>query len=472
MGQLAEHRADRRLEIWMLWVGIALIVVLLAAGQLPALAAIAAVVVLTWLAYVAPAWTFVLGLLIYAVPLSLQATNFVSPDIGALYAGIRPLDIVLVGMLGATIVRALRTWREVPPLAGSILASGAVLWAVFVVEVARNLGVYGISAPGEFRSRFLLLIVPAFIALSITSKLQRRFVARWIFYLSVPYVLLVTPLIGVVKGWGIGPDSRFFPAATALGIVYGLIWMFVSRGEGVESYPIALELILLAPCLGLLFADSHRSVWLAGTTALLVLTLSGEIRLARSWTWIWAGVLFMLGIVFLVGAATGVSPLEYVSTRLRAFTDPLSDQTTAWRLYVWEAQLQTIRVHPIVGQGFGGYFDAYIPELDQRTDIFPHSLYVLTAVKVGFIGLAVMITAGYRMFAALRARLRTAFRPGEDRVYLLMGLVALVSLATFGVAYAWDFLSLAWIGVGLSVCFGVAMPASDDVAAAADPELG
>jgi O-antigen ligase len=451
-----QARASSRLGRIVFWVSLSGVVAIIALDQLTALLALALLVGLTWLAIVAPLATFVVGLALYAAPLAIQATNLVTPDIGAIYAGVRPLDIVLAAMLGAAVIRALGAWRAVPRFSRQVIAAGAVLWSILILEVLRNLGTYGVSAPGEFRSRFLILAVPAFVGLCLTSEPHRRIAAKLLFAVSVPYVLLVTPFIGVVKGWGIGPESRFLPAASALGMIYGLIWMLVARGEKVVRVAPTMVVLLLVPCIGLLFADSHRSVWLATIAIVGVLIVTKEIRLGRSWMWFVAGVLLLIGIVAAVSAAAGISWIDYVATRLKAVTDPLQDQTAAWRIYVWEAQLAGIKAHPIVGQGFGGYFDAYVPELDQRTDIFPHSLYVLSAVKLGLVGLGVLLFTGYAAVRTMWRKLGTLEAPGPDRVSVLMGLIALVALATYGVAYAWDFFSLAWMGLGLSACFWTA----------------
>ena len=44
-----------------------------------------------------------------------------------------------------------------------------------------------------------------------------------------------------------------------------------------------------------------------------------------------------------------------------------------------------------MGEGFGGYWKIYIPELGQELDVSPHSLYVQTLVKTGVIGLGLYL---------------------------------------------------------------------------------
>ena len=80
-----------------------------------------------------------------------------------------------MAMLGAAAYRAvalaLTHKNRFPPALRwtVILLAGWVL-----LEIARNVAMYGLSAPGEFRYRYLVLAMPVYIALSFTQVEQRR----------------------------------------------------------------------------------------------------------------------------------------------------------------------------------------------------------------------------------------------------------------------------------------------------------
>lgn len=59
------------------------------------------------------------------------------------------------------------------------------------------------------------------------------------------------------------------------------------------------------------------------------------------------------------------------------------DETGSWRMLVQLVAFNQALQTPLLGQGFGGYYDFYIPELDLSFDYPPHNIFVLLFLKGG-----------------------------------------------------------------------------------------
>ena len=333
----------------------------------------------------------------------------------------------------------------------------ALRWTVILLagwillEIARNVALYGLSAPGEFRYRYLVLALPAYIALSFTLVEQRRRLLAAAILMATVVTLCFIPLIGVMKGWGVGPESRFLPSVLSLGLVLGWTALFLAVRAGVLRVSSSLVWLLALPLAGLVLVDGHRSVWLVALAVMLTLMVLGELGSARISGWILPAAA-VVGLILVAVVASGVDPVPYVVARAEAFTAPANDATASWRQMQWQAQLEVWRQSPIAGQGFGGYWSA--GEQYGATDVSPHSLYVQTLVKLGIVGLALMGVAAAGIAVVLARALvrfrRSGRREGLDDVLVVMGLVALVAVLVYGVAYALDYYALLFVGLGLA----------------------
>lgn len=80
------------------------------------------------------------------------------------------------------------------------------------------------------------------------------------------------------------------------------------------------------------------------------------------------------------------------------------DETGSWRLLVQLVAFDQALQTPWLGQGFGGYYNFYIPELDLSFDYPPHNIFVLLFLKGGifcvllsFIALIYLTRKFYRL---------------------------------------------------------------------------
>lgn len=102
----------------------------------------------------------------------------------------------------------------------------------------------------------------------------------------------------------------------------------------------------------------------------------------------------------IVGGAIVTISIILIPNILNEISKPFSsainiteDETGSWRLLVQAVAIEQGMQSPIIGQGFGGYFDYYIPELNQTYNFPPHSIYVFLFQKTGIVGLLAYIMA-------------------------------------------------------------------------------
>jgi O-antigen ligase len=413
-----------------------------------AVAAIAAAVVVVFMAYRFPAPTIVALLVVSTTTRVFQMTPGWDETWEMLFAGIRVTDVLLVGMAGASVAKLLsRPFRSARATVLSCLAAAFAAWLAF--EMVRNVGAYGIASLGEFRFRYLILALPVYVMtmLDTAEKRRRAFVAVW--WLMLPVVLAFVPAIGVMKGWSIGDTNRFLPSPLSLGLVYGVLTFWLARSHGLMRVPRWAGGVMTTAAAALVLADGHRSVWLALAVALLTIALLGELPLRRAWAW--GSMALLLGVVVaLLATGVGFNTFEYVSQRGSAFIQPMEDATSAWRLYVWKAQLERVASTPFTGTGFGSYWSVYVPELRAVIDLMPHNLYVQTLVKLGLVGLGLLVGLALQA-GAIMNRIRRALEESvSDRLYIVLGLTALSAQLAYGVAYPLEANSLVLVGLGMS----------------------
>lgn len=334
----------------------------------------------------------ILGVLVTAViPYSFIIVEFIDPEVFELFGGLNIPDVFMLAMCGAValeffLIRSkLKSWQPM-----GVARWVMVFSALLLFEIVRNIGTYGLSAPGEFRFRYLILILPLYIAVFFdTPELRKRLLVILI-SVSTVVIILSAVSVGVIKGWSIGPDDRFLPAQLSMGMFQGLLALFIAQKyKLIRSSQVWIWMVLI-PVGILMLVDGHRSAWMASVVILGVMFLRKEFSV-RLMLWMLLPALSAIVIVWIAVSSTGLDILGYVGQRASAYVNPQEDTSSAWRLFLWAAQLQKFVVQPLFGEGFGGYWEVYVPELNQVLDVQPHSLYVQTLVKMGITGLAVYL---------------------------------------------------------------------------------
>lgn len=441
-----------RLVVPLAYLGVtAAITAVIAAGHLEMLALLLGCAVAIAVAYRFPVPTIAAHVAVSVLPLMLQMTPWSEVTAVALFRV--PVQVlVLLPMTGAVAVRVavlLATRRRIvlPRFLPLTIALGSLLALLFLVGVIMGFTARPLSALREFAVSYLGLVVVPYIALFVRTRREIARLFKGIALVGVGVPLVLLPLVGALKGWGIGPETRFYPSAVHMGILYGAVglWLLSPRERAWRS----VLVVVMSLAVMLIVADSHRSVWLAAGVSLLVLAVAGRVRLDRFWKWGFIAVLVALvaGAVF---TALGEDPIEYIAARSVAFTDPAADATAAWRLALWEAAIEEGREHLVLGEGFGSYYD--FETRYGNITVSPHSLYVQTFLKLGLTGLVTYVALAAALIASLGSSRRRMTRH-QDRQFepvLVMGLVAACASLAYGLVYAFDPYSMLFIGLGLA----------------------
>lgn len=369
-----------------------------------------------------------------------QFANFILPTFSNV---LRVSDLVVLLMLFGIIIKLFslifKNKRKISLL--EILIMLFSFWLFY--EIMRNMSVYGLSAPGEFRYRYMILIVPVYISVFFKEQInQNRLFIILIFY-SLISPLVFLPIIGSNSGWDVGPTNRFFSASLSLGLLYGLLSIFLGKKYKLVNINSILLWLLSIPIVALILVDSHRSVWVASFITLLMLILLKEIDLGLMVRYIPA-LFFLILIVISIASLAGLDVIDYVATRgSEIFKPQATEGTAAWRLEQWRIAMHSFQRSPIQGIGFGGYWE---------TGFSPHSLYVQTLVKLGLVGMflyaGIVITLFVKMYLWLKYHCNKTL---HEQAIVTTSLIILLAGHAFYSVYAFEEYTLLFVGLGMSV---------------------
>jgi len=393
-------------------------------------------------------------------PMVFQMTGHLQFDTSVLFGKIRLVDAIMIPMMLSVVLKAAlalaRPGSRSSNLPVALAACYGALFAWMAVSVLRNLDAYGLGAVGQFRYSYLILVVPAYATIFLRSSAQRRRFCVFLLVFSVAVPLAAMPVIGYLKGWGIGPTSRFFPASLSIGLLYGWAVLLLASERGNLKTPKWLARGLAFPVAIILLVDSHRSVWLAGLVLLayflVVLRVSAG-AFARMASLTAAVAVSTLALARILG----LDIVGYVVSRGSALVNPAGDDTSSWRLDLWTSNLARWRQHPFAGEGLGSYYAA---NADQgvATTTQPHSYYVQTLVSMGAIGLAlfvaVVVVAGAALWNALKQQ-RNVEQKSLDATLVEAGLGILLSALAYSAVYAVDYYPCLWVGIALAAAMGL-----------------
>ena len=276
--------------------------------------------------------------------------------------GIRIQDGILISMLGSAILKVIffnRKQFTQNNLGISIYVILFGLWISF--EVARNVSVYGLSAPGEFRYRYLILSAPLYITVFFSSSERRIKLLKLLIASSLFFPIMCVPIIGQLKGWSIGPESRFFHASISLGLIYGLIALSLSKKYNFIRINALFFWSVIIAIGFLIIIDSHRSVWVASVSVGASLFLIKEINYQKivSHTLIITVsgliIFFLAQQVIMISLKTNL--VDFVVERASELIkiDESYKNNVSWRMVQWKTQMAKFYASPIIGVGFGGF---------------------------------------------------------------------------------------------------------------------
>lgn len=364
-------------------------------------------------------------------------------------SGIGAVDIVLLFMLGVTIYRYInKKYNGYHKLNIAVPIILFFIWMLF--EIIRNVGKYGLSAPGEFRFRYLILALPLYISLNFNSFESRKKLAKFFIRIGYFLPLFYIPIIGMMKGWTFGAENRFLNSQFYLGMVYSLTLIFLSGKYNYIKFNKSIIILSLVPFTFFFIIDSHRSAWLAAAVILGLMFYINELK-AGKFIKVIPFILILGAIIVPLVSDTGIHFTKYIEERGSAFVDPSADPTSDWRLMMWTAQLERFIKTPILGEGFGGYWTVFIPQLG-IVNISPHSYYVQTLVKVGLVGMVLWLVIAFKLGTRLKKFMIDAkSRYNPELPLIILGFCVIITMHIYYIVYSLEYYSLMYLGLAIAV---------------------
>jgi len=409
--------------------------------------AILVAAIATYLAYNHPILTVVLIVILSTITDNLSGFLSIPTVIDVGLFNLRLWDPLFSGIL-VTLFLKLFDYQLIQALLRYYLLL-ILLFVLLILQLMLNIGVYGINALGEFRTYYSPLLMMPYLAIFMRTTEQRLRMLKVLMILSFSFIAVVllnglfTRDIGLIFG---SLGLKLIGSSGALALLYGLVALLLTMNRRIMRVsPLLLALVFLTGGF-LVLLTAHRSVWLATTLAFLTLYLLREFRLKRQAQFVL--IAYLVGVTACFALSNvGQNPVEFIETRLLAFTDPEQDPTAYWRQYLWRTSLEEIRQNPWLGSGLGKHFQLTGPAADLITTS-PHSLYVTIPFQIGIPGLLFYLAfIGMLFLRFMRLRVKQCI-PASDRAILTVGIVVLVAAHAYYVSYTMDWIT--WLYVGLA----------------------
>ena len=370
--------------------------------------------------------------------------------------GIRIQDVVMVSMVGAVFLKVIFRGKNLSERNNLSLSVYIILFGLWIsFEIVRNISLYGLSAPGEFRYRYLILSAPLYIAIFFSSAEQRRKLLKLLIASSLFVPIMSVPIIGQIKGWSIGPEARFFSASISIGLLYGLLAIVLGEKYRIIKINEILYWFIFVISGLMIIIDSHRSVWIATVTVVVVLFWIKEINYSKRMNRTLLAILSIIIILTLTNqillSKTETNLIGYLSGRTSDLLklDESYNNTASWRVAQWKEQMTKFIASPIIGEGFGSYWG--LSGIRGDLGVSPHNLYVQTLVKIGAVGMLLYLIIIMKIFFNLNRRIANKkFNNDPQFSILVIGFVILVASHVFYMAYSFEYYSLLYIGLGVA----------------------
>ena len=334
-------------------------------------------------------------------------------------------DLVLAVIATACVARFLRA-RHLE-VAHYWLMALALLVAYSLV---RGVAQFGPAAVSEARSWLLPVAAMVYTATALpTPEVLDRVGRLWVWAAGALTVVALGRWAALATGLSLGPvlapnvpgDIRVLGAPDALVIAQGFLILAPSWDRGGDRRDRIWAAILLGAVLLLL----HRTVWVATLGAILVLF----------WRRPALGRRFGIGLV-LIGILTVLSATTLLPADPgRLETRATNTATFGWRLEGWNGLLleqePESRVEWAVGRPFGSGYTRMVNTIVR--DESPHSTYVEGLLRIGGLGVAILIgLAVASLWALLRRPPLRGARLLTNDVLLCLTVFSLVYGITYG----------------------------------------
>ena len=356
------------------------------------------------------------------------------------------LDVYLI-LTAVSITSSFLLKKETLVFRSSVSVAMMVYIAWVMVCVVRGIPVWGYSAVGESR-----LVLSAFLYFSVVYAV--RDIKTFERVLKVCLLLAATRLIYVlIQRFFVdyGGDFLWMMSSKPIGTYLGLLatsiivffLVFLAMGL-VKKHRIAVIFTIVFLGLLCLFGSRTPALALTVSTVFVILVTLRRARLNAK-----MGLLLMtmvlVGVAMDLNSRTGGVLVDSMSSSGIGFVNALDYGTVGWRLGGWRTLIQeTLALNPILGQGFGGYYDIFYSE--QYAGVAPHNEWLVIFSKMGVIGLILFISVviqlyriGFKYINASKDTIRQAY---------MKGLLAVFTAGLIGGTFFF-FFPFMWIAAGL-----------------------
>jgi hypothetical protein len=313
--------------------------------------------------------------------------------------------------------------------------------ALIVLYVVLYTPVYAQSAVGEARKYYFIFLIPLLAAVAIKNPtdLQR-------FVVAIVWAAVAIAVVGLSMAVAKGTIIRGISAQAALALVLAAFVMLIHRIYKIVLVGPTLDKLLLWLFFTATIIVSHRTVWLAMGSGLLLMF------------WLYCRKQALLAKVILsvfvtttaIGAGIVLFPntAARLETKFQGILEPEKDANASWRMERWQQHLERLSQdgNLLFGEGFGSYYGQdeaglFMPDL--------HSGYIQLILKFGVAGL---ILYGVLAFKFMRDALavRKILEAGPMRASLESGILAFGAAHVYSSGYGFDLIMLMFFAVANS----------------------
>jgi O-antigen ligase len=160
------------------------------------------------------------------------------------------------------------------------------------------------------------------------------------------------------------------------------------------------------------------------------IALKGYFRLLLSMLSV---ALILSAIIYLINPAFAAN----IAAAFGGIFNVSEDGTGQFRLLVQAVAIQQGLMHPIMGEGFGNYFNYYIPQLGITYDVPPHSMFVYLFQKTGIVGTALAFITIISFSYSINKKMKefSSVLSSREMVYLNVLFILILSQLFYGLAY-------------------------------------
>lgn len=339
-------------------------------------------------------------------------------------------DLLFVFLLAAAGLRYLLGLSRLTPSRTAVL----ILLAIVLSSIARGIAAYGPTQAGvESRGFFWLFAgMTYFSSFEYDEKRLAGMIRLWQIAACALIAIAIFRWIatgldmGIAASW-VEPDApamRVLDAAEAMSLCIAFFFSMALKVSHKGSKWQQNIYYLIGPALILL---QHRTVW--------VVTALGMLWMFRRHARLLRKSLSAIAVTLSVGVALVIATFGVDLVTESLMGSATNSTSFIWRVAGWY-QLVFLRradiAHLLFGDPFGTGFERVIANV--RIDVTPHSFYVETYLRLGILGLAILL---WFFGSQFRACGRLALRTDASDAYInprLWGLLLLFQLA-FSITY-------------------------------------